>query len=470
MKVGVIGAGPAGLSTAYLLSKNKINTTVFEKDNFVGGISRTIVKGEYRFDLGGHRFFSKNIEINQFLEEVVGDELIDVGRKSRIYFNKKYFDYPLTPKNAVFSLGIPTAIDILTSYITQRIKRIVLRKEIITLEDWVTDKFGSKMFKLYFKSYTEKVWGIPCNKIEAEWVAQRIKGMSLSKAVKSAFTRAKSEGPATLLREFMYPKLGIGRISERMTDSILKSNNKVLLNSGITGINISDNKILSLKYCSEEGKRAAFEADQFVSSMPITELLDCLNPSAPKEVINAAKQLKFRDFIAVTLMLNKESVTDDTWLYIHEPNIQFGRIHEPKNWSSDMSPPGKTSLVMEYFCFEVDDIWKKPDSELIELTQNELIEKLRFISEDNILDSCVVRVKKAYPMYDLGYKKHLTVVLGYLNKFKNLHLIGRNGTFRYNNMDHSIEMGIKAARKILGSDEDIFSVNSSDEYLEEASD
>ena len=466
MKIAIIGAGPAGLAAAYVLAGNDGEVTLLEKEGFVGGISRTIEKNGYRFDLGGHRFFSKNSEINAFLNNLIGEELVDVSRQSRIYFKNKYFDYPLQPRNAVFGLGFIAASQILYSYIWQRLKKVFSQREIITLQDWVVDKFGQKMFELYFKSYSEKVWGISCDRIAAEWVAQRIKGMSLTAAIKSAVMPRPKDAPLTLLRQFQYPRLGIGRICERMAESVNK-NNRVILNSPIVSVNVEKNQIKSLVSKTVLGQTQIYTAEEFVSSMPITELLTSMNPAAPKDIIGAASQLRYRDVIIVTLMLDKEKVTDDTWLYIHEPKIKFGRIHEPKNWSTDMSPVGKTSLVIEYFCFEGDSIWNKTDAELAQDAIRDLVEKLGFIKEKDVNGYCVVRVKKAYPMYELGYKKYLNKILDFLSGFKNLQLVGRNGTFRYNNMDHSIEMGMKAAKRILGHSEDVLAVNDSNEYLEE---
>ena len=466
MKVAIIGAGPAGLTAGYILAKSKTQVAVLEADKVVGGISRTVVDGEFRFDLGGHRFFTKNKEVNSLIDELLAGELIDVSRKSRIYFKNRYFDYPLQGRNAFFGLGMFTACQIVASFLWQRIKRPFTKKRIATLKDWVTDKFGSKMFELYFKSYTEKVWGIPCEKIEAEWVAQRIKGMSLSRAIKSVIFTAKKNQPVTLLRSFKYPKLGIGRISERMSEAI-SGHNEVLLNSPVTGISADKDKITSISYNGPKGKNAEFFADQFISSMPITELLRAMKPLPPPDILQAAEKLRYRDFIAVMLKINKPKATEDTWLYIHEPKIEFGRIHEPKNWSPDMSPKDKTSLVMEYFCFEGDAIWNMPDDQLSELTQRRLIDNLGFITDQDVIGYDIVRVKKAYPMYELGYKQYLNKILEYLSQFKNLQIIGRNGTFRYNNMDHSIEMGLMAAKKLLGEEHDVFKVNASGEYLEE---
>lgn len=466
MRIIVIGAGPAGLAAAYTLVDKGANVTVFEKDSVVGGISRTVTKNGYRFDLGGHRFFSKNPELNLFIENLLGDELIDVGRRSRIYFKKRYFDYPLEPKNAVFGLGLPMAFNILCSYICQKITQPFKRKRIATLEDWVVDKFGYQMFRTYFKSYTEKVWGIGCDRIEAEWVAQRIKGMSLTKAVKSAFFTAKKDSPVTLLRQFTYPKLGIGRMSEVMAKAVCQKN-KLIMNSQVVNLVSERNRIVACIAKDADGRENDISVDECISSMPITQLVMALKPLPPSSVIEAAAQLRFRDFIAVAIMLNRERVTEDTWIYIHDPDISFGRVHEPKNWSPFMSPQGKTSLVMEYFCFKSDSVWGMQDAELAELAKYELINKLGFISERDCIDYCVVRVPKAYPMYQCGYRQHLNIILSYLSQFKNLQLVGRNGTFRYNNMDHSLEMGIRAAKRLLGDFQDVMAVNTSDEYLEE---
>lgn len=466
MKVMVIGAGPAGLSAAYILAENGIDVCVLEKEDFVGGISRTVVKGNYRFDLGGHRFFTKNQELNAFLDNLLGNELINVGRQSRIYFNNKYFNYPLEPINSVFGLGLLTAQHILLSYFVQRMKKMFVRKELISLQDWVVDKFGYKMFELYFKSYTEKVWGIPCDQIAAEWVAQRIKGMSMSQAIKSALMPAHKNAPLTLLRQFRYPQLGICRICERMAEKV-NHRNRILMNASVIGIKATKNMISSLVYSDPAGKPVMIAVDNIISSMPITELLQIIEPKVPNELVQCAQSLRYRDFIAVTLMLDKDRITNDTWLYIHDSKIGFGRIHEPKNWSPSMSPDRQTSLVMEYFCFENDAIWSKDDKEIVDMTIRDLVDQLGFIQDSDVIDSCVVRVKKAYPMYEIGYKKYLNRILDFLSGYKNLQLIGRNGTFRYNNMDHSIEMGIKAAHNILGGKECVLEVNVSDEYFEE---
>lgn len=466
MRTAIIGAGPAGLSAGYTLAKKGIKVSIFEKDADVGGISKTVVSGDYRFDLGGHRFFTKNNDINGLIDELLSEELINVNRKSRIYFKNRYFDYPLQGRNAIFGLGVSTAALILLSFLWQRVKRVFGKNKISTLQDWVVNKFGYKMFELYFKSYTEKVWGISCQMIEAEWVAQRIKGMSLSEAIKSALLSSRKNEPVTLLRNFKYPKLGIGRISERMAELIMRDNG-LFLNAPVTTITANNEKIISFTYKSGGGGDSVIYADSFISSMPINELINCLRPLPPDNILQAAKKLRFRDFIAVALMLDKPKATEDTWLYIHEPKIGFGRIHEPKNWSPYMSPSNKTSLVMEYFCFESDPIWSMSDKDLAKITTRELVDKLGFITQDEVIGHKIVRIKKAYPMYELGYKKHLDMIIEYLSRFKNLQLIGRNGTFRYNNMDHSIEMGLRAAKKLLGEDHDVLSVNTSDEYLEE---
>lgn len=466
MRTAVIGAGPAGLASAYTLAQNGRESVVIEKDSVVGGISKTVVKGDFRFDLGGHRFFSKNPSLNSFMSDLLGDELIGVGRKSRIYFDRKYFDYPLQPKNAIFGFGFSKAAGILASYLFQRFKRAVRPPTVKTLEDWVVDKFGRKMFELYFKSYTEKVWGIPCSELDAEWVAQRIKGMSLTKAIKTALLREKTDAPTTLLTHFTYPKLGIGRISERMAEYHAAAGCRMFLNAACVELRVDKNRVRSL-VCEKDGNRFTVEADDVISSMPVTHLVRALKPAAPRHVLEAADRLRFRDFIAVCLMLDMDRVTEDTWLYIHEPHIPFGRIHEPKNWSPFMSPEGKTSLVMEYFCFKTDPIWTMPDEQIARMTQEQLEHELGFVRARDVIDYCVVRVPRAYPMYEIGFRKNLNVVLEYLKHFENLQLVGRNGTFRYNNMDHSLEMGILAARRLLGQEGDVLSVNRSEEYLEE---
>ncbi|MBI5870045.1 MAG: NAD(P)/FAD-dependent oxidoreductase [Actinobacteria bacterium] len=464
--VAVIGAGPAGLSAAFILSENQKNTVVLEMSSQVGGISRTIERDGFRFDIGGHRFFTKDDEIDQFFRDILGDEAIWVNRSSKIFYLGKYFDYPLKPANALLGMGVITTAKCLGDYGYVKVRNIFSKPEIVSLEDWVSNEFGNQLFKLFFKNYTEKVWGIDCSQIEAEWAAQRIKGLSLRVAVKDAIFPQKNRKVATLIDKFLYPRLGIGRISERLAEDVEKHGNEVRLHSRVKAINHDGAHVTSLEVESDEGPYT-LELEYLCSSMPLTELVTSMRPEAPADVVEAALSLRYRDLVTVNLMIDKAEVTDQTWIYIHEPTIKLGRIHEPKNWSPAMAPEGKSSIVAEYFCFEGDDIWNMDDQDLIDLTISDLDKRLGFLKKEEVIDAFVVRVPKAYPSYELGYEGPLNKIRDYVDSFDNLEIVGRYGTYKYNNMDHSMKTGILAARNILGETHDVWDVNAVKEYHEE---
>ena len=443
----ILGGGLTGLSAGYVLTKAGLKVKVFESDSSVGGLSKTIIHNGFRFDLGGHRFFTKDRELNNFVKELMGKELISVPRKSKIYMRNKYFDYPLKPLNAIFGLGIYTTIEILFDYAAERIKNLIREPQNISLEDWVVGNFGRKMFNIYFKEYSEKVWGIECSMISAEWVAQRIRGLSLASAVKNAFFKLNGKDVPSLVDFFLYPQLGIGRISDRLKEDIEAGNNSVLTNSRIERINHSDFKVESIvinnrkQFVEENGI-------EFISSIPITKLVKMLHPAPPENILTAASKLRFRDLVIVAVMINRKRVTDQTWIYIPEQKIPFGRLHEPTNWSKKMAPEGKTIIVAEFFSFKGDGIWSKSDEELTAITVENL-ENMGFVKKHEIIGSAVVRVPNAYPLFEIGYKERCDEIYEYLGRFKNLHITGRSGMFRYYNMDHAIESGIKTAERII---------------------
>lgn len=443
-----MGAGLAGLSTGYVLAKAGKRLTVFEGDPSVGGLSRTVNHHGFLFDLGGHRFLTNNRETEQFVLDLLRDDYLVVPRKSQIFMFDRYFDYPLKPLNAAFGFGMLTTLKILIDYIAERLKRAVRKPDIVSLEDWVVSQFGRKMFDLYFKEYSEKVWGLGCHEISKEWVAERIKGLSLWSAVKNSlfsFSRKKS---LTLYDTFYYPRLGIGQLSERLREGIEENpENLVLTRSRVTRVNHDQNRVRSIVIDSDQGPETVI-ADNFVSSLPLTNLLSMLSPSPPKEIMAAVARLKFRDLVLVTIMLDRERVTDLTWMYLPGKDIPLGRIHEPKNWSPQMAPDHKTHIVAEYFCFKDDCTWGASDHELTTLTVTQLV-KLGFIKENEVIDSCVLRIPKAYPIFDVGYRQHYDAILAYLAQFTNLHIVGRGGKFRYYNMDRAIESGIETAKQLL---------------------
>ncbi|MDH4231371.1 MAG: FAD-dependent oxidoreductase [Nitrospirota bacterium] len=442
----ILGGGLTGLSAGYVLSSAGISVKVFERDSVVGGLSKTIVKDGFRFDLGGHRFFTKDARIDGFVRTLMKEELLSVNRTSKIYMRNNFFDYPLKPFNAMFGLGILTTFKIMGDYGTEKLRRLLRENECVSLEDWVVNNFGRTMFNIYFKQYSEKVWGIDCKRISAEWVAQRIKGLSLAKALKNAFFKFTGKDIPTLTDKFVYPSLGIGRISDRLKDEIDKKN-AVYTDAGVESVNHSDFCIDSVVVKDRKGTRIV-HGTEFISSMPATKLVSLLNPAPPEDILDAAAKLRFRDLVVVAIMVDRRRVTDQTWIYIPEKNIPFGRIHEPTNWSDKMAPEGKTLMVMEFFSFKGDSVWNETDERLQDITIENL-EKLGFIKRSEVIDGMVVRVPKAYPLFEVGYKELCKKVYDYLALFSNLHVAGRTGMFRYYNMDHAIESGLDTAERII---------------------
>jgi len=460
----IFGAGPSGLAGAHKLVENKKSVIVFEKEKQVGGISKTLKFKGCHFDLGGHRFFTKSKEVNELWNKTLGNDFLKRPRLSRIYYRNKFFNYPIKPFNALFGLGIIDSIKILASYV--KIK-IFPHKEEKTFEQWVSNRFGKKLFDTFFRTYTEKLWGIPCDEIQAEWAAQRIKGLSLISAVKNALFPGKSGKVKTLIEEFKYPKYGPGMMYEKMAEDIKKMGGEIFTEREIVKISHSDFKVENAAVRDKNGREEIYSADYFLSSMPITALIKRMSPAVPPEVLAAANNLHYRSFITISVILNCPVPFPDTWIYIHSPEVKMGRIQNFKRWSPYMvSGKNKTALGLEYFCSEGDELWNMKDEDLIKLGLEEL-EKIKLGKKADFADGFVARVPKAYPVYDAGYKQNIKTIRRYLDKFKNLQPIGRYGMFKYNNMDHSILTGLYAAENILGSRNDIWTVNADKEYHEE---
>ncbi len=458
----IIGAGPAGLTAAYELVKHGHTPLVLESSDLPGGIARTEEYKGYRFDIGGHRFFTQVTEVEELWHEVLEDEFIRVPRLSRIFYQGKFFDYPLNLKTTLSNLGARESLLIFLSYMRRKIAPCH-REE--NFEQWVTNRFGDRLYRTFFKTYTEKVWGIPCCEIQAEWAAQRIRGLSLISTVRNALFGGNNV--KSLISEFDYPRLGPGQMWEQFTHKVESGGGEVLFNSGVCELNHDNSHITSLTTQDSKGNKSTFTAENYISSMPITLLIHSLRPTAPQDVIEASKKLCYRALILVALMVNDDTLFPDNWIYVHTPKVQVGRIQNFKNWSTDMVPEaGRSCLGMEYFCSEDDSLWNTSDADLLKQAEYEL-EELGLVTRGAVFDGKVVRQPKAYPVYDAEYKMNLEILREYLSQFKNLQTIGRNGMHRYNNQDHSMLTGLLAARNLVGENHNLWNVNTERSYQEE---
>jgi len=459
--VVIIGAGPAGLAAGYELTCRNISPIILERDNTVGGIARTESYKGYYFDIGGHRFFSKDEGINQLWEEILGPDFLKVNRLSRIYYQGKFFQYPLRPRNALFNLGPVESLLVLLSYCRAR---LAPRSAEDNFEDWVINRFGERLYRNFFKTYTEKVWGIPCNEIRADWAAQRIRGLSLFVAVANALfggQRAKS-----LIERFSYPKLGPGMMWQGFMERIVSGGGELKLQCEVSAIHHENRRITAVEYNNGQVARQ-LRADHYISSMPIPRLVQLLQPPPPAEVLESAAGLAYRAFIIVILIIDLPEIFPDQWLYVHSSKVRVGRIQNFKNWSRFMVPDqNRTSIGMEYFCNENDRTWKMADAELVTMATGEM-EEMGLCRAPLIVDSYVVRQSNAYPVYDSTYRQNLLTIRNYIDNFANLQTVGRSGMHRYNNMDHSMQTGILAAKNCDGEQHDLWAVNEAKSYLEE---
>lgn len=462
-----MGAGPAGLTAAYELSKLGYSSSVFESDDTVGGISRTCHYKGYRFDIGGHRFFTKVDYVHELWEEILEDEFLKRPRLSRIYYRQKFFDYPLKPLNAVLGLGPVEAARIGASYLRAQIWP---NPEEVNFEQWVSNRFGARLFRIFFKGYTEKVWGMPCEEISSDWAAQRIKNLDLLTALRGALFGSRTlrggDVITTLIDEFHYPRFGPGQMWEDCQKKLERRGCTVSMQTRVIEMRHDNGRVHSVRLRDAAGYEYEASGEQFLSSMPIRTLIRSLNPSPPQEIIAAADALRYRDFLTVALIVNREDVFPDNWIYVHADEVKVGRIQNFKNWSPDMVPDsGRTALGLEYFVQERDALWSMTDEELVELGRRE-VAALNLASTDEVIDGTVVRMPKAYPVYDGGYQRALGVIRSWLSGLENLQLIGRNGQHRYNNQDHSMLTAVYAARNIAGAGYDIWDVNVEDNYHE----
>jgi protoporphyrinogen oxidase len=472
----IIGAGPAGLTAGYVLTKAGQPVLVLESDpDYVGGISRTAEHNGYRFDIGGHRFFSKSAEIEALWTELLGDELLQRPRLSRIYYSKKFLAYPIRAGEVLRKLGPIEAGLAVLSYLKARLLPVPNPK---SFEDWVTNQFGARLYRAFFKTYTEKVWGMSCRDISADWAAQRISGLSLASAVKQALmpapkTQKRSETIKTLVTSFRYPRLGPGMMWDRCRDRIVEQGGEVRLGHRVCGLAfLGDDKGWEVTARDANGAEHTFRAPHVISSAPMREMARMIEPALPSRVTEATDALKYRDFVTVALMMKDRTHLPDNWIYVHDPAVRVGRIQNFKSWSPDLVPdPSMCCFGLEYFCFEGDGLWTSSDADLIALATRELAE-LGLTSPSDVVDGCVVRQPKAYPVYDADYTRHVATCRDALTaNYPGLHLVGRNGMHKYNNQDHAMMTAILTAKNIIAGAAiyDPWRVNQDAEYHESGS-
>jgi protoporphyrinogen oxidase len=469
--VVIIGAGPAGLTAAYELTKRGVASTVLEADTVVGGISRTVERDGWRFDIGGHRFFTKVKPVEDLWFEILGkDEFLRRPRMSRIFYKGKLYDYPLVPMNALKNLGFIEAVRCVLSYLWVRIKPPKDQKNI---EGFIAGRFGWRLYRTFFKTYTEKLWGVPCTEIQADWGAQRIKNLSLFRAVREALmpkslkrNRDKSKQVTSLIDEFNYPKYGPGQMWEKCTELVTAKGTKVVFSSNVTKVHHHGGAAVAVT-AETEGAPTRYDGTHVISSMPIGALVEAMDPPAPPEVLAAARGLAYRDFMTVALVVPEDAGFADNWIYIHDPEVSVGRIQNFGQWSPYLVKDGRTCLGLEFFVTEGDDMWAKPDDQLIEQGKREL-QALGLVDSARVESGYVVRMPKAYPMYDTTYKANIQVLRDWLDaNTPNVYPTGRNGMHKYNNQDHSMYTAMLSVDNVFGADHDVWTVNVEAEYHEE---
>lgn len=467
-KVIIIGAGPAGLAAAYeFYYQNKLqnfHVEIYEKDSQVGGISKTLKYKGYYFDLGGHRFYTKIAEIDKFYKNILGKDLLQRDRLSRIYYDKKFYNYPLSFFNALSNLGILNAYKIILSWL---IRQVNPYQDESTFDHWIANRFGDRLFNIFFKKYTEKLWGIPTSKLSSDWAAQRIQNFNLFKAVFNAIFHI-NLGVKTIVTSFNYPKYGPGMLYEKLKAILEKNNVQIKLNHEVVGITKMNNRILGLIIKNSiSGELKFVKADHIISTMPYNKLIQYLKPEPT--IREEIKYLKFRNFITVNLIV-KSNPFPDQWLYVHDQDVKVLRIQNYRNWSEYMIKKGEnnTAIGMEYFTYPTDQLWKLNNNQLVNLAKKEIV-KIGLVRKNEILDGFVYKVSDAYPIYNFGYQKALSKTKKYIHKFSNLFLCGRGGLFRYNNQDHSILTGFFSARNIIKGNNylNVWKINERSEYIEE---
>ncbi len=465
----VVGAGPAGLTAALELGKLGRPGVVFEADDVVGGISRSVVFQGCRLDIGGHRFFTKVPEVEALWHEILGDDLLVRDRMSRIYYRDTFFDYPLKPLNALRGLGLFEAARVMASYLHSQLFPIA---DETAFDAWVSNRFGRRLFEIFFETYTEKVWGMPCSEISAAWAAQRIKNLDLKTALKNAFLgngAGNGEVVTSLIDRFLYPRLGPGMMWERCRDLAASNGIETHLRSRVVRVHHAGARVEAVEVEGPDGETRREEAGALISSMPIGALVRAMQPAAPAEVLAAADSLRYRDFLIVGLIVDRAELFPDNWIYVHAPEVRVGRVQSFKNWSPEMvSDPELSFIGLEYFANRGDDLWNMTDDDLVELGAAEA-GVIGLFEPGEVRAGTVVRMPRAYPVYDAGYETRLQTLRDWLERFDNLYTVGRNGQHRYNNQDHSMLAGLFAARGVAGEKLDLWSINEDQSFHEELS-
>ena len=475
-KAIIVGAGPAGLTAAYELSKQGQRVVVLENDpQYVGGISRTVAYHGYRFDIGGHRFFSKSREVEDLWTEILGADMLQRPRSSKIYYRGEFYSYPLKPFEALSKLGLLESTLCVLSFLKARVNPTRNPK---SFEDWVVNQFGERLFRIFFKTYTEKVWGMSCKEISADWAAQRIKGLSLGSAIKNALLpkgkpKDRKQVVKTLIDTFRYPRLGPGMMWETCAKKVRAMGGEVLLGRSVIGCRFDAGaREWTVTAHTADGRQEEYRAEHVVSSMPVRQLVAQMEPPLPEAALRAGSSLRYRDFLTIGLILKERNRFSDNWIYIHDPNVKVGRVQNYKSWSPEMVPDASYCCYgLEYFCFEGDGLWTMADENLKALAKKE-IEQVGLGAAADVLDGCVIRQAKAYPVYDDDYRQHLDIIRQALAVHcPNLHLVGRNGMHKYNNQDHAMMTAMLAARNIMAGENkyDIWAVNEDGEYHEAGS-
>lgn len=458
----VLGAGPAGLAAARKLTDAGKKVLVIEADSMPGGICKTLEFEGCRFDIGGHRFFTKIPEVDRLWKETLRDDFLIRPRLSRIFYDRKFFKYPIKVPDALRNLGLMKSVSVIASYAKARLSPF---RNPDTFDKWVTNHFGRRLYEMFFKEYSEKLWGMRCDEMSSEWVAQRIKGLSFFSAVKEALFPDRKNRPKTLIEEFRYPKHGPGMMYDRMAENLIASGAEIWYGARAKALSSVGGTVNEVFVEKKGGSVVSVAAEGFVSTVPLTELAKMLEADPSGGISSACSRLRYRSFVGVNLILAISNPFPDNWIYVHSGDVRMLRMQNMRNWSPHMVKEGCTALGLEYFCSEGDDLWKMADKDLIALGMADL-GRMGFASEGDLMSGFAVRVAKAYPVYDGEYKERIGEIRDYVKGFSNLEAAGRGGMFRYNNMDHSILTGFRAAENILGAKHDLWGINADDEYCE----